>query len=178
MDPYLIAVLIFCLRIIDVSIGTVRVIYTIRGNRLISLVLGIVESGVWIFAISRAFRHVDHPASMIGWACGFGAGVALGITLEKWIASGWILMRAISTDHAPDLRNALRAEGYGVTAVPGEGRDGSVLILFVVARRRRARQMLKLVQQIDRDAFITIEPISQALGGYLPGVAEASAIRK
>src|SRR5688500_16666112 len=83
MEPYIIALLIFGLRLIDVSIGTVRVIYTIRGNRLASFLLGVVESGVWIFAISKAFVHVDHPASMIGWAFGFGAGVALGITLEQ-----------------------------------------------------------------------------------------------
>ena len=178
IQPYIIALLIFCLRLVDVSIGTVRVIYTIRGNRLTSMVLGVIESGVWIFAISRAFAHVDHPASMVGWACGFGAGVALGITLEQWIATGWILMRVISHDRATDLRDALRADGYGVTAVPGEGRSGSVLVLFVVAQRRRAKEMLRVVRQIDCDAFITIEPISQALGGYLPGVAPASAMRK
>ena len=74
MSPYLVAVLIFCLRICDVSIGTVRVIYTIRGQRLLSTGLGVIESFVWIFAISRAFKLVDHPASMIGWALGFGAG--------------------------------------------------------------------------------------------------------
>ena len=178
MNPYTIALLVFGLRIIDVSIGTVRVIYTIRGNRLASFTLGVIESGVWIFAISRAFALVNHPAGILGWAVGFGAGVSLGITLEKWIASGWILMRVISPDRAADLRTALRTEGYGVTAVPGEGRSGSVLILFVVAPRRRAKEMLRIVQTIDCDAFITIEPISQALGGYLPGVAEASAIRK
>jgi uncharacterized protein YebE (UPF0316 family) len=115
---------------------------------------------------------------MIGWAFGFGAGVALGITLEKWIATGWILMRVISPEHAADLRTALRAVGYGVTAIPGEGRNGSVLILFVVAQRRRAKEMLGIVQNVDADAFITIEPITQALGGYLPGVVEANAIRK
>src|SRR5688500_10768016 len=176
MNPYTIALLIFGLRLIDVSIGTVRVIYTIRGNRLASFTLGVIESAVWIFAISRAFAHVDHPASILGWAIGFGAGVSLGITLEKLIATGWILMRVISPGHDAELRAALRAEGYGVTAVPGEGRSGSVLILFVVAPRRRAKQMLKIVQTIDRDAFITIEPITQALGGYLPGVAPASAL--
>ena len=172
------ALLIYCLRIVDVSIGTVRVIYTIRGDRVVSLALGVVESAVWIFAMSRLFNYVDHPASMIGWALGFGAGVSLGITLEKWIASGWILMRVISQDHAAELRTVLRTGGYGVTAVPGEGRSGSVMILFVVAPRRRGKEMLRVVEDIDPHAFITIEPITQAIGGYIPRAAAPTAMRK
>jgi uncharacterized protein YebE (UPF0316 family) len=101
MNPALIALMIFCLRICDVSIGTVRVIYTIRGNRTISAVLGFIESLIWIFAISRAFALVgQNPIGMIGWAAGFATGTVLGITLERWIATGHILMRVISLEKA------------------------------------------------------------------------------
>ena len=178
MNPALVALVIFCLRICDVSIGTVRVIYTIRGNRVASASLGFLESLVWIIAISRAFAYVNHPLSMLGWAGGFAAGTVLGITLEKWIASGHILMRAISVEKAPALRDALRNAAIGVTAVPAEGRAGALLVLFAVAPRKRGKEMMNIVQAVDPDAFITIEPVSHAIGGYLPGVVEASAVRK
>jgi uncharacterized protein YebE (UPF0316 family) len=166
------------MRIMDVSIGTVRVIYTIRGRRLVSAALGVLESGVWIFAISRAMKYVDNPASMLGWAFGFGAGTFTGITLEKWIATGEILMRVISPDHAWKLRTELLERGVGVTAVPGEGRDGNVLILFVVAPRRRGKELLALIQELDPEAFITVDPISHAVGGYMPLPAQATSMRK
>jgi uncharacterized protein YebE (UPF0316 family) len=51
MQPYWIALGILALRICDVSVGTVRVIYTIRGQRFVSACLGTLESGIWIFAI-------------------------------------------------------------------------------------------------------------------------------
>ncbi|HYO10516.1 MAG TPA: DUF5698 domain-containing protein [Tepidisphaeraceae bacterium] len=178
MSPYLVALLIFLMRICDVSIGTVRVIYTIRGQRLLSTCLGVVESGIWIFAISRAFKLVDHPASMIGWALGFGAGTFVGITLEKWIATGQILLRVISPEKGCDLRDALLAQGVGVTAVQGEGRNGDVLVLFVVAPRRRGRELLGVVQAIDPEAFITIDAITQAIGGYMPLHGRPTAMRK
>jgi uncharacterized protein YebE (UPF0316 family) len=179
MEPAVIALLIFCLRICDVSIGTVRVIYTIRGNRVVSAVLGFLESLVWIFAISRAFALInDHPLGMIGWAAGFAAGTVLGITLERWVATGYIIMRVISLDKPVLLRDALRSAGVGVTSVPGEGRGGALLVLFAVAPRKRGNEMLRIVQDMDPDAFITIDPVSQAIGGYLPGVVEASAVRK
>jgi len=178
MEQALLALLIFCLRICDVSIGTVRVIYTIRGNRPVAAVLGFLESLIWIFAISRATAHLDHPINMIGWAGGFAAGSVLGITLERWIATGFVLMRVISLTKAVELRDALRGASIGVTALPAEGRGGALLVLFAVAPRKRGNEMIGIVQAIDPDAFITLDPVHHAVGGYLPGVVEASAVRK
>ena len=179
MTTVLIAAMIFGLRILDVSIGTVRVIYTIRGQRTVSAVLGVIESGIWILAISRALKYAEQsPLSMVAWALGFATGTVVGISLERWIGSGWVLMRVISPQRAGDLRDALLAREFGVTAVPGEGRSGRVLILFVVAPRKRSKEMLTAVETIDATAFITIEPLSQAIGGYVPRTAEPSAMRK
>ena len=178
MEQLGIALLIFCLRICDVSIGTIRVIYTIRGNRVASASLGFLESLIWIFAISRAMKYVNNPMSMIGWAGGFAAGTVLGITMERWIATGHIIMRVISLHNAEPLRDTLRAKSVGVTALNADGRGGARLVLFCVAPRKRGKEMIAVVQSIDPDAFITIDPVSQAIGGYLPGVVEASAVRK
>jgi len=178
MEQLGIALLIFCLRICDVSIGTVRVIYTIRGNRVASATLGFLESLIWIFAISRAMKYVNNPISMFAWAGGFAAGTVLGITLERWIATGHIVMRVISLEKAEALRDTLRAASVGVTALNADGRGGARMVLFCVAPRKRGKEMIAAVQSIDPDAFITIDPVNQAIGGYLPGVVEASAVRK
>jgi uncharacterized protein YebE (UPF0316 family) len=179
MHELWIALLIFCMRIADVSIGTIRTIYTIRGRRNLAMLLGIVESAIWILAISKAVELMKHnPWAMVGWACGFGAGTYTGITIEKWIASGHILMRVISIQKGPLLRDALYGEDVGVTKMPGEGRNGEVDILFVVAPRRRSEELLQKVQLIDADAFITIDPINHPIGGYMPLPAPAGSMRK
>jgi uncharacterized protein YebE (UPF0316 family) len=173
------ALLIFLLRIVDVSIGTVRVIYTIRGKRTVSMVLGFVESLVWIFAIATLVSRVrESPWQMLSWAIGFAAGTALGITIEKWIATGSVLVRIISIYHSDDLLRKLRDMGFGVTSVEGEGRDGSLHILFAVAPRRRGTLVIDAVKEIDPDAFLTIEPVSHAIGGYLPATANPYSLRK
>lgn len=178
MHALSIALLIFCMRICDVSIGTVRVIFAIRGKRTIAATLGVLESAIWIVAIAKLTQYLNNPVCIVGWACGFGAGTFIGITLEKWIGSGHILMRVISTEKAWELRNRLLERGVGVTAVPGEGRDGDVLILFVVAPRKRGNELLELIKEIDPEAFITVDPIGHAVGGYLPMPTEASSMRK
>lgn len=180
MDTFLIALGIFSLRIVDVSIGTVRVIFTIRGYKLASAALGVVESAVWIFAISRVMKYVDNPISMLAWATGFATGTVVGIAIEQWIASGSVALRIISGNHFIRLKELLASEGFGVTAYQGQGVAGPVMMLYVVMPRRRQREALRLVRHIDSHAFIAIEPVNEAIGGYLPpeSITSATAMRK
>lgn len=160
---------IFCLRICDVSIGTVRTIFTIRGHRLVSFCLGVVESAIWIFAISRVMKYIsggENLLNILGWAVGFATGTVTGITLERWIGSGTVLVRVISKNHAIRLKEHLHSERFGVTAVQGQGYEGNVLVIFVVAPRRREHDVLAAIRHVDPDAFITVEPVNQAYGGF------------
>lgn len=172
------ALLIFFLRICDVSIGTLRVIYAVQGQRLKACLLGFGESGIFVLAIAQVFRHLDNPLNMIGYAAGFATGTFIGITLEKWIASGWIMVRIISRDQSGPLLQMLRERNFGVTSIRGEGREGEILVLFVVAKRRRGYEMLDAVRQIDPQAFVTVDPVNQAIGGYIPQAAAPASVRK
>ncbi len=171
------ALFIFLARIGDVSVGTLRVVHTVRGNRWIAAALALVEAGIWIVAVRQVFNQLDNYWNVVGYAAGFSTGTFVGITLERWIASGWIIARIISRDAPEVIRNTLLQHNFGATTVRGEGRDGDVLILFVVAPRRRGRQLLDIVRVADPDAFVTVDPVSSATGGHLPAIASAS-VRK
>ena len=171
--------MIFALRLVDVPISTVRTIFTIRGYRSVSFALGAVESGIWIFAISRVMHYVNEsPLCMAGWALGFATGTVVGISIEKWIGSGTVLVRCISRHHAIRLKEHLHTEGFGVTAVQGSGFEGNVRILFIVAPRRREGDVLGEVRKVDPEAFITIEPVSRAIGGFPVAALPAAAVKK
>ena len=174
------ALLIFVLRIGDVSVGTMRMLYAVRGRRSVVAALGLLESGIFIFAISRVFKTIDeNPWNMVGYAFGYSAGTFVGMTVEQWIGSGWILARVITRDQPDALLKALREANFGVTAVAGHGgRDTDVLILFVVSARRRAKRLLELIRQIDPDAFVTTDAVNLATGGYVPHVASPVTVRK
>ena len=179
MYPLLGALLIFSLRIVDVSIGTLRVMYMVRGERAKTVPLAFVESAVWVFAISRIFKQVDNPLNMLAFAGGYAAGTMVGMTLERWIASGFILVRIISAKADKDeLVAAIRGAGFGVTVLPGQGLGGEQAILFVVALRRRGRELLDLIRARDDDAFVTVDPVNKAIGGFLPSAGAAAGLRK
>jgi len=171
------ALLIFFLRILDVPVGTLRVMYMVRGDRAKAVPLAFFESLVWVFAISRIMKEVDNPTNMVAFAAGFAAGTFAGMSLERWIASGFVLLRVISDAGKEKLAGEIRSAGFGVTLVTGEGREGEQEILFIVALRRRANELLKLVRRLDEGAFVTIDPVQKAMGGYIPATA-TSQMRK
>lgn len=178
MESVIGALLIFLLRIGDVSLGTLRVLAMVRGRRLQAALLAFGEAAVYLIALVTVFTNLRDPWLLLGYACGYACGTALGMTLEGWIASGWILTQIISRELGPDLLGKLRGDGFGVTAVRGSGRDGEVLILSVASPRKRGSRLLSLVRQADPRAFITIDPIQRAINGYLPHAVAATGVRK
>lgn len=172
------ALLIFCLRVTDVSIGTLRSLYAQRGRRFLAAALGFCESAIFILAISRIMKDVDKPLNMLAYACGFATGSFMGITIERWIASGIILVRIIARDNIDALVAVLREHGFGATAIHGAGREGEVRLFFVVAPRKRERELLRLVQQTDPDAFVTLDAVNHAAGGYVSAARTAVSVRK
>ena len=175
--------LIFIARIGDVSIGTVRNIYTIRGYRKISFFLGFFESIIFISAISGVLAGISSGEGglekwlkIMGYAGGFASGIFVGLTIESWIASGWQVVRVIAKD-APELDDAIRAAGWGVTEVLTEGRDGPGRLLFIVSKRRKTKKLLDVVHAHAPNSFITVDPAGRVIGG-MANPSAAAAIRK
>ena len=120
------ALLIFCLRIVDVSCDTMRVIFAIRGKRGIAAMLGFIQALVWIFAVANAVKHLDSILHVFGYAAGYATGTFVGVSLEQMIAYGVATVRIVTKKAGREIADALRKRGYGVTEYPGLGRDGNV----------------------------------------------------
>jgi uncharacterized protein YebE (UPF0316 family) len=158
---------IFGLRIVDVSCDTMRVIFTIRGKRGIAAMLGFVQALVWIFAVGNAVKHLDSVLHVLGYAGGYATGTFIGITIEQSIAYGVALVRVISRHGGVEIAEALRARGFGVTEHAGFGRDGRVEIINSVVRRSQLPAVLKIVDQWDPAAFVTVEEPKVLRGGSM-----------
>lgn len=161
------ALVIFCLRIVDVSADTMRVIFAIRGKRGIAAVLGFFQAIVWIFAVANAVKHLDSTLHVLGYAGGYAMGTWVGITMEQTIAYGVATVRVVSQTAGMEIALALRDRGFGVTEFPGFGRDGAVEILNSVVQRSHIDEVLKLIVERDPDAFVTVEEPKVLRGGSM-----------
>lgn len=159
---------IFALRIVDVSLGTVRMIVMVRGQRELAAAIGFVEVLVWIVAVGNALQHLGSAYHLAGYAAGFAAGNYVGITVEGYLALGKVVVRAIIPDEADGATAArLRDAGFAVTELDGRGRHGSVDVLNTVAERKAAPRVVELIEDGAPRSFITVEEIRSTYRGML-----------
>ncbi len=159
--------LIFLLRIGDVSLATLRILLTMRNVRLLVPLIGFVEVLIWIFAVGNAIRNLSSPWHLLGYAGGFAAGNVAGLWLEEKLAIGMAMVRVVSRHGGVELAEALREKGFGVTEFAGQGRDGTVEILDTVVRRREIPAVLREVDRWDADAFVMVEEPRSIRHGWL-----------
>lgn len=170
------ALIIFALRIIDVSMGTLRLILGVRGYRIQAATIGFCEVLLWLFAVGVVLQHLHSPYHIIGYASGFATGNFVGIWLEERFALGINVVRATfracpsggtgGEAAAHRAAEALRRAGFAVTELDGRGREHPVCILNVVAERKQVPKVIDLVQAYDGKAFITVEEVRATRGGY------------
>ncbi len=160
---------IFGLRIVDVSLDTMRVLFAVRGKRGVAASLGFWQALIWIFAVGNAIKHLDSVWHILGYAGGFGMGTLIGITIEQAMAYGLATVRIVSVNGGVEIAEALRDAGYGVTEIPGYGREGRVEIINSVVQRQHLEHVMGIVQKWDGDAFVTVEEPKILKGGSVAG---------
>lgn len=170
-------ILIFCARIVDVSIGTTRMILVINGHRFVAAGLGFVEVVVWVLAVGGVIAFLTNPIALIAYGAGFAVGTLVGMTLEEKIALGYRMIRVVNRDPSRELAKNLRGRNYVVTQVPGEGRDGPVEVLFLGVKRRCMRKVLSEIEELAPNAFVTIERSDRASVANDPTLRRIGLIR-
>lgn len=160
--------LIFIARILDVSLGTLRVIFISKGLRLIAPLIGFFEVLIWIIAISQIMHHLSNWFAYVAYAAGFAAGTWLGMMLESRLALGKVIVRVVTHRDASELVVALRDSRQGVTSVQAEGAQGAVKVLFMVVDRHDLKRVLDMVNQYNPNSFYSIEDVRYVREGVFP----------
>ena len=90
------ALIIFSLRLADQSLGTMRALLVSKNKPIYAALIGLVESAIWIVAISQVIKDIDDPVLIGAYAAGFAAGTILGSYIERIVGVGNIVVRVFS----------------------------------------------------------------------------------
>jgi uncharacterized protein YebE (UPF0316 family) len=167
-DPqaWLFALLIFFLRVADMALDTIRVLFVVRGKKAITWVLGFFQSLIFVIAISSVLTELDNILNVIGYATGFATGNLVGMIIEQRLAIGHILVTIISSNRGAFIAERLRAGGYAVTEIAGRGRNGTVFELHASVQRKDVPNVETIVLEADPQAFITAEDVRPVRRGF------------
>ena len=166
IDSLLSALFIFVMRVADMSLDTLRVLFMMRGRKLVAGLIGATQAAIFILAVGRVLSQLNNPWNIVGYAAGFGTGVVVGMFFEEQLAIGFGQIRIISSANDQAIAIALRAKGYAVTELSGRGKDGVVTVLNLTVRRKDVDAVQDIVRAADEAAFITIEEVRPLWRGY------------
>lgn len=167
-DPHawLFALLIFCLRVGDMSLDTIRVLFMVRGKKLLVWVLGFFQALIFVVAISSVLTQLNNILNVIGYATGFATGNIVGMMIENRLAIGHVLVNIISSNRGSFIAERLRASGYAVTEIAGRGMNGTVFELHASVLRKDVSQVETIVLESDPQAFVTAEDVRPVRRGF------------
>ena len=151
------ALIIFSLRLADQSLGTMRALLVAKNKPIYAALIGLVESAIWIVAISQVIKDIDDPVLIGAYAAGFAAGTILGTYIERIVGVGNIVVRVFTSSNSPSVAETLRDNGHGVTVIDGEGKEGPVKIYLCVIPRRKLKSVLGMIEEINPNAYITTD---------------------
>lgn len=164
----LLPVLIFCARIIDVTLGTLRIVFLAHGRRSVAPLVGFVEVLIWIIAISQIMRNLTNPLTYLAYAGGFAAGNYIGLLLDEKLALGRVAVRVFMKSDSDILVNKLAQGGYGVTRLNGMGTQGAIEIIYTLIERKSLPDVVNLIHQVNPRIFYAVEEIRSASQGVFP----------
>ena len=165
-SPWVLPILIFALRVVGIGIDTLRVLFMIRGQKLLVWLLGFVETALWVVIISQVLSNLSNPWNMLAYAAGFATGNVVGMMVESRMALGHVELRAVSTARGKAVAEAVRGLGHAVTEYPARGRDGTVEIIHCSVMRRDLSSLYEEICATDPQVFITVAEIRPLHRGF------------
>ena len=166
--PWLLPFIIFFGRIIDVSLGTLRIIFVSKGEKYKAPIIGFFEVLIWIVVISEIFSRANDFIAYLSYAGGYATGNFVGILIEQKIAFGITLCRAYTRKSGQGLMAILSSNGYGATMIRASGALGEIDVIETVVERKNMKKVEKIFMEYDSDIFFVAEDVRAKRKGIFP----------
>lgn len=169
MALFLLCIKIFLVRILDVSLGTIRTIITVKGKNLLASFVGFIEIFVWFIIVKEALNTTETSLWIaIAYSLGFATGTYIGGVLSDKFISGTLGVQVVTSEQNNDIITAIRNEGYGVSVVDVKGKeDGKEkYMLFIEIDKKHITSLKNLIKGLDSKAFMVVNETKYVQNGY------------
>ena len=163
----LLCIKIFFVRILDVSLGTIRTMFVVRGKKLISSMIGFFEILVWFLVVKEALQTESNSIFIaISYSLGFATGNYIGALLSDKLITGNVSVQVFTNNN--NLEKILREHGYGVSSVvyTGYEEEAHKHMLFINVDKKKEKALRELIKKNDKEAFIIVNETKYVENGY------------
>ncbi|MGB7872814.1 MAG: DUF5698 domain-containing protein [Anaerolineales bacterium] len=165
-NPWIGVLVIFGLRVLNMTLDTLRMLFTLRGMKLWSWIVGFVVSLIYVLLLTSVLSNLNNPLYIVAYAAGFATGGVVGMWIEERLALGFTNIQVISPRRGAVMAQTLRESGYAVTEIPARGKDGMVSMLSLSVRSKQVLSVEKIINECDEAAFVTTENVHPVRRGF------------
>jgi uncharacterized protein YebE (UPF0316 family) len=165
-NPWLGALVIFGLRVVNMTLDTLRMLFLLRGKKALSWGAGFFVSLIYVVLLTSVLSNLNNPLYIIAYSAGFATGGVAGMWIEERLAIGFVHLQVISPRLGVVMAQKLRDGGFAVTEIPARGKDGMVSMLSLSVRRKEVTSVEKIINECDEAAFITAEDVHGVQRGF------------
>lgn len=167
MELFFLCIKIFFARIIDVSLGTIRTIITVKGKSFIASIIGFVEVLVWFLVVKEALNTNETGLVIaISYALGFATGTYIGSYLSKKFIRSNLTVQII-TNKKDIMAPALRKLGYAVSIIDIAGIENTnKYMLFIEIQNTSYEHLKKIIKELDNKSFVVVNETKYVQNGY------------
>lgn len=164
---FILCLKIFFVRILDVSLGTIRTMFVVKGKKLISSMIGFFEILVWFLVVKEALQTESNSIFIaISYSLGFATGNYIGALLSDKLITGNVSVQVFTNNN--NLEKILREHGYGVSSVvyTGYEEEAHKHMLFINVDKKKEKALRELIKKNDKEAFIIVNETKYVENGY------------
>ena len=160
------ALVIFGLRVLNMTLDTLRMLFMLRGKKTLSWISGFLVSLIYVVLLTSILSNLNSLLYIVAYAAGFATGGVVGMWIEERMAIGFTHIQIISSRRGVVLAQTLREGGFGVTEIPARGKDGMVSMLNLSVRRTQVPDVETIINECDAEAFVTSEDVRPMRRGF------------
>lgn len=170
MELLFLCLKIFFARIIDVTLATLRTVYSVKGKTILAGIIGFIEATIWFIVVKEALNtDIQSPFIVMSYAGGFAAGSVLGTLVSKTFVNSLIKVEVITTKATPDNVEKIRLEGFGVSVIDILDNDDDIdkKMLIITLNSKHLEELKRILRHIDRNAFVVVNESKIVQNGFI-----------
>ncbi len=170
MTILLLCIKIFFARIIDVTLGTIRMVYTVKGKTIIAGIVAFIEVFIWFIIAREALNNgVESIWIAVAYAGGFASGTLLGSFISNRFINSLISVEVITSKGTPENIEKIRLEGFGVSVVETSSSltEQKNTILFITLNSKHLDELKRIIRHIDKNAFMVVNESKVVQNGFI-----------
>ena len=167
MTLLLLCIKIFIARILDVSLGTLRTIITVKGKNLYAAMIGFIEICIW-FTIVREALNTDRTSIfiMLSYAAGYATGTYIGGIISQKVIKGTLSVQVITSKL--EIVDIIRKAGYGVSVMNIKGQEEKdKYMLYIEVNNKSFSALRDLIKENDSKAFMVVNETKLVQNGFI-----------